>query len=315
MSNINIWEKFKQIYKIGYGAYGKVYKVQNIETGVYFAMKEIEKEKFEGREDKLLNEVEIMKKINTENSVFINEVINKKEYLYIIMDLCECNLEDYIKRRKNSITINEIREVLIQLNNTFKIMLNKKIKYGDLKLNNILISLDRLDKCLIKLSDYGSSKFNNLSNTITNTLNGTPITMAPEILNGENYSFKSDIWSLGIIIYFMLNKKYPYNGKNEVTLLKDINSGKRLKLSNDDKLNDLINKMLKININERISWDEYFNHPFFNQDNKDNIHLFKFNCNKHSKMINYYCKECKKNICNNFVEEYIQHIILFPLIK
>ena len=57
MSNINIWEKYKQIYKIGFGAYGKVYKVQNIETGEYFAMKEIEKEKFGGREDKLLNEV------------------------------------------------------------------------------------------------------------------------------------------------------------------------------------------------------------------------------------------------------------------
>ena len=40
--------------------------------------------------------------------------------------------------------------------------------------------------------------------------------MAPEILNGENYSFKSDIWSLGIIIYFMLNKAYPYNGNNEM---------------------------------------------------------------------------------------------------
>jgi serine/threonine protein kinase len=307
MSNINIWEKYKQIYKIGYGTYGKVYKVQNIETEEYFAMKEIEKEKFEGIEDKLLNEVEIMKKINTENSVLINEVINNKEYLYIIMDLCEYDLENYIKRRKKPISINEIKEVLNQLNNVFKIMNDKKIIHRDLKPSNILISLDRLDKCLIKLSDYGSSKFNNLSNTITNTLNGTPITMAPEILKGENYSFKSDIWSLGIIIYFMLNKKYPYNGKNEVTLLKDINSGKKLKLSNDDKLNDLINKMLKININERISWDEYFNHPFFNQDN---IQLFKFNCDKHSKIINNYCKECKKNICDNCIKEHSTHNII-----
>ena len=64
--------------------------------------------------------------------------------------------------------------------------------------------------------------------------------MAPEILKGENYNFKSDIWSLGIIIYFMLNKEYPYNGKNEMLLFNDINSGKKLKLSNDDKLNDLI---------------------------------------------------------------------------
>ena len=122
-------------------------------------------------------------------------------------------------------------------------MYNKKIIYRDLKPSNILISLDRLDKCIIKLSDYGSSKFINLSNTITNTMNGTPLTMALEILNGENYNFKSDIWSLGIIIYFMLNKEYPYYGKNEVLLLKDIYSNKKLKLSNDDKLNDLLIKM------------------------------------------------------------------------
>ena len=134
-------------------------------------------------------------------------------------------------------------------------MNDKKIIHKrDLKPNNILISIDRLDKCLIKLSDYGSSKFINLSNTITIT-KGTPLTMAPEILNGDNYSFKSDIWSLGIIIYFMLNKEYPYNGKNEVLLLKDINSNKKLKLNNDDKLNNLLIKMLKINLNERISWD------------------------------------------------------------
>ena len=133
MSNINIWEKFKEISKFGYGTYGKVYKVQNIKTNEYFAMKEIEKEKFEGTENKLLNEVEIMNKIKTENSVLINEVIENKEYLYIIMDLCEYNLEDYIKRRKNPISINEIREVLNQLNNTFKIMLNENIIHRDLK--------------------------------------------------------------------------------------------------------------------------------------------------------------------------------------
>ncbi len=43
MSNVNIWEKYKQIYKIGYGAYSKVYKDQNIETREYFAMKEKKK--------------------------------------------------------------------------------------------------------------------------------------------------------------------------------------------------------------------------------------------------------------------------------
>ena len=55
MSNTNIWEKYKEICIIGYGTYGKVYKVQNIKTEEYYAMKEIEKVKFEGNEDKLLN--------------------------------------------------------------------------------------------------------------------------------------------------------------------------------------------------------------------------------------------------------------------
>ena len=104
------------------------------------------------------------------------------------------------------------------------------------------------------------------------TMNRTPLTMAPEILKSENYAFKSDIWSLGIIIYFILNKEYPFNGKNEMLLYDDIMTDKKFKLSsNDEKLNDLIIKMLKININERISWDDYFNHPFFFNFYNNNI--------------------------------------------
>ena len=303
MSEIkNNCKNYTNFERIGEGSYANIYKAQNKTTKSYVAIKEIDKRRYNKLTKEIFNETEIMNIIKSENSVNFKDKIDTKDYFYIIMDLCIINLEDYIKSRENEITINEIKEVLIQLNNVFKIMNNKKIIHRDLKPSNILISLDRLDKCLIKLSDYGSSKFINLSNTI----NGTPLTMAPEILNGENYSFKSDIWSLGIIIYFMLNKEYPYNGKTEVLLFKDINSNKKLKLSNDDKLNDLLKKMLKININERISWDEYFNHPFFNQD----IQLFKFNCDKHSKIINNYCKECKKNICDNCIKEHSNHNII-----
>ena len=220
--------------RIGIGSYAKIYKAQNKKTKSYVAIKEIDKRRYNKLSKEIFNETEIMNIIKSENSVNFKDKIDTKDYFYIIMDLCINNLEDYIKSRENEITINEIKEVLIQLNNVFKIMNNKKIIHRDLKPSNILISLDRLDKCLIKLSDYGSSKFINLSKTITNT-KGTLLTIAPEILKGDNYTFKSDIWSLGIIIYFMLNKEYPYNGQNELLLFKDINSGKKLKLSNDDK--------------------------------------------------------------------------------
>ena len=176
------------------------------------------------------------------------------------MEYYEYNLENYInQKREKPFSINEIKEVLNQLNNTLKLMLKENIIHRDLKPSNILISLDKLDKNIIKLSDYGCSK--EISNTMS--IVGTPLTMAPEIINDEENLSKSDLWSIGIIIYYMYFKEYPYNGKNEVLLLKDINSGKQLKLIDNQELNDLMKNLLKINPNERLSWEEYFNHKFF----------------------------------------------------
>jgi serine/threonine protein kinase len=121
MSNTtDIWKKYKKINVIGTGTYGKVYKVQNIENGYYYAIKEIDK-----TQNILSKDIQKLKTIDKENNL-IKEIIDTKEYLYIIMELCEYNLENYIKKRENIISINEIREILIQLNSTFKIMRLKK---------------------------------------------------------------------------------------------------------------------------------------------------------------------------------------------
>ena len=65
------------------------------------------------------------------------------------MDLCAYNLTDYVKIRETPLSIDEIRQILIQLNNTFKIMINNNIVNTDLKPSNILIYLDTIDKCTI----------------------------------------------------------------------------------------------------------------------------------------------------------------------
>ena len=128
MSNIDIWEKYKKIEKIGFGNYGNVYKVKNKKTGDYYALKEINKGKFEIVE----NDFKEMNKIKTENNISIKEIINNKKYSYIIMELCEYNLGEYIKIKNKQISINEIKLILSQLNNTFKIISNEEIIYGDL---------------------------------------------------------------------------------------------------------------------------------------------------------------------------------------
>ena len=306
MENPDVWKKYEKDEKtniVGTGNYGIVYKVKDKITGMYYALKEIQKSKFQISEKILSEEIELVKKRNTENNLSIKEIFNQQDYLYIITDLCEYNLEQYINRKNRTIPINEIKFVLTQLNNVFKIMV-KENDFIDIKPNNILISLDRLDKCLIKLNDYGSNKFIQLLETASGTVDENLMIIAPEVLSGEEKNSKSDLWSLGTIIYYMLFKEYPYIGRNEYQIRNEINTNRILRQCDNGKLNDLLNKMLKVDVKERISWEDYFNHPFFTQDS------FEFNCDKHLKIINNYCNDCKKNICEDCLTDHPNHQII-----
>jgi serine/threonine protein kinase len=100
-----------------------------------------------------------------------------------------------------------------QLNNGLKIMKENKIIHRDLKLENILIKYEDNNKYIIKLADYGSSKrLNSLSKNYCNTNVGTLIYMALEILKGEKYNYKCDLWSIGVIIYRLKYGKSPFIG-------------------------------------------------------------------------------------------------------
>ena len=89
--------------------------------------------------------------------------------------------------------------------------------------------------------------------------------MAPEILKGEEYNNKCDLWSLGIIIYQLYTKNIPYNGEFDNIILNQIED---LGLSildkiKNEKLKDLLSKLLVEDPEKRISWEEYFEHDFF----------------------------------------------------
>ena len=284
---MSIWEKYKNIETIGYGTFGNIYKAQNKQTKNYVAIKEFFKEKSNNHH---LKEIEVMKKLNQNNSI-LKETFETKEYFYIVMEICICNLENYIQMREKGLSSNEIKQILIQINNILKILLNEDIQLRDLNTRIILISLNKIDNTLIKLSNL----------------------ISPEIINYEGDLSKSVLWSLGILIYYMTFKEYPYYGDNEYKLFEDIKSGKNLQSIENQELNDLMNKLLKIEVSERLSWEEYFNHNFFKEDNKDNFPTFNLICQKHNRKFNSYCTNCKVNICTNCIQEHNNehNIILF----
>ena len=181
----------------------------------------------------------------------------------------------------------------MDLNKGLKVMYDKKVIHGDIKPSNILLSFNNnnVNKVCFKISDFGLSKLYE-ENIITKSIRGTSQFISPECLKGEEINDKSDIWSLGILIYYLLFQNYPYNG-TEYQIIEQIESNKQLNVINDKLLDDLLKKMLNPNKNNRINWEGYLNHHFFNNNNiTNNLPSFNMICGKHSN--NYY------GYCSNF---------------
>ena len=281
---------YELISILGQGGFGTVYNARDLKTKKIVAIKILEN-------NENMRESEIMNKLHSKNIVsFISSGITINKQNYIIMEKCFLNLEQYIKSRDDRFSVDEIREILLELNDGFEEMKNKKVLHRDLKPSNILLYWDKINQITPKISDFGLSKFvdNIQSKFVNSTKNqaiGTILTMAPEVLEGESESEKSDLWSLGIIIYYMLFKEYPFKGNTEVQIYKDIYKNyDKLQLGNDTLLASLISGLLCLDKNKRLNWDQYLNHQFFkvkNFGNQNELKLpyFNFICNEHSTTI------------------------------
>ena len=122
--------------------------------------------------------------------------------------------------------------------------------------------------------------------------------MAPEMLEGKNiYGYKCDLWSIGIIIYQLFFKEYPYKGETQVAIYKQIEKlGKTiLKKTKNLKLDNLINSLLTIEPEKRINYEEYFNHPFFKENSINNSSIYN---NNNINKANIYSKNRSKTSTN-----------------
>ena len=306
MDTKNFKDYYDIIKQIENGPFSSVYKAKVKDKEEYVAIKVIDKGKIKialkkeyskqnieeeyNKEVHFYNEIRFMEICgeNNENSVKYYQHFETDNEFIIVMELCDGNLIDFIKLKKD-LNINDIYELLCQLNNTFKIMKEKQIAHRNLKLQNILFKYKNKEKTkfIFKISSYTVSKeFYSLSQRFSTKV-GTINFMAPEVLEGEKYNFKCDLWSLGIIIYMLYFKNYPYMGMSEHALIKQIrNFGKKtLKSSGNKNFDDLIRGLLTSNPDERLNWEEYFNHPFFenkqlDKENHQNIDL-KMNNNNY----------------------------------
>ena len=286
---------YEKVSNIGYTDYALVIKAKARGSNEYRAIKIYDKNKIKNKlkgsllgaptekdiepeMKKINNEIENMKLIegnNNINSVKFYESFDNEKELAIVMELCDENLLNNLTKRNKPFNPDEICNILRQLNNSFKIISEKKLVHRAINLENVLIKNTnegnpifklKLTEDSILLKDIKNEKKFSINNVNKNYF-------APEILEKKDYNEKCDLWSLGILIYVLSFQEFPYQGDYEEEILNNIKKIKQnFKRTSNEKLDELIKNLLKADLNERYGWNKYFAHPFFNSQNSTNVY-------------------------------------------
>ncbi|GMH76389.1 hypothetical protein TrST_g6567 [Triparma strigata] len=234
-------DNYEKIQTIGKGSFGKVTKIRRKADGRELVWKELNYGSMNDKEkSQIVAEVNILRELRHPCIVrYYDRIIEKKSTkLYIVMEHCSGgDLASLLRRhRKDKTWVEEqfIWKVLGQVVSALKEChrhkengVSKPILHRDLKPANIL-----LDKNMnAKLCDFGLATELAGSHKLAQTIGvGTPYYMSPELVNNQRYDERSDIWSVGCIIYEMASLSPPFDAQNQLALAVKINSGKIAKL-------------------------------------------------------------------------------------
>ena len=255
---------FQIISKLGEGAYSTVFKVRrNIDNKIY-ALKKVkllnlsEKEK-----ENSLNEVRILASVKSNFVVSYKEAFfdEKDNTLCIIMEFADRGdlYQKIVQHKKSAILFEEsdIWRIFIQLVKGLKSLHDLKILHRDMKSANVFL----FSNGSAKLGDLNVSKVAKRGLGYTQT--GTPYYASPEVWKDKPYDNKSDVWSLGCVLYEMITLRPPFRAQNMEGLYNKVCKGQfnRIPDKFSDDLYKVVQFLLQVNPISRPSCEQILNHP------------------------------------------------------
>ena len=202
------------------------------------------------------------------NIVECYDIIRGDDKIYIIMEYCNSgNLSSIIK---NPIKEKYTQFYFSQLANGLKYLDRNNIVHRDIKPKNILLTDSNR---ILKIADFGFAKQSQNNQFLHETICGSPLYMAPEIMYNKTYNNQTDLWSIGMILYEMLFGYHPFHSCKKYNELRDRLNGEEMEIPPKNNTNkevsqeciNLLKSLLQKDVDKRITWEQFFNNPWINK--------------------------------------------------
>ncbi|XP_075707877.1 serine/threonine-protein kinase Nek5 isoform X2 [Rhinoderma darwinii] len=257
-------DNYEIIRMIGEGAFGKAFLAKGRKDNIQCVIKEVNLSKMARKEKEASHkEVTLLAKMNHPNIVTFFTSIEENNNLYIVMEYCDGG--DLTKRinKQRGVLFDEdqILNWFVQISLGLKHIHDRKVLHRDIKAQNIFLTNNGT---LAKLGDFGIARMLNNTMELARTCVGTPYYLSPEICENRPYNNKTDVWSLGCVLYELCTLKHPFESDNLRQLVLKICRGRYLAVSSKYSydLRALISQLFKISPRDRPSVTSILKKPF-----------------------------------------------------
>jgi len=264
--------KFSDYYingeRIGSGTFATVKRCTRKSDKKEFAVKIIDKRHLTGRElVGLKDEIRILKSMEFPHVISMIDVFDDGRRVKMVLELCEGGdlFDQILKSPKRHFEEAKCARITAIIARSLKYLHDHYVVHRDLKPENILFTKDNV----LKVTDFGLAHYLKLppSLHVMHTCCGTPHYVAPEIITKNEYNYKCDMWSLGVILYIMLSGYQPFNSHSIHAMYGMIIRGQYKfpsphwdNISSEAK--DLVKKLMCVDFKKRYTVEQIMAHPW-----------------------------------------------------
>ena len=263
--------------RIGRGSYANVWKATRFGATEGAVKEVLVSELSDKLVESLESEVSILKKVTHPNIVSLFDIYKRPGRMYLVLEYCGGGDLHSFLRRNQRLKEHTVRRFMSHLSSGLGAMRQLSLVHRDLKPQNLLLTSRDGTDAVLKIGDFGFARYIQ-PHGMAETLCGSPLYMAPEILMMNKYDAKADLWSVGAIMFEMLVGRPPFTGNNHLELLRNIEKSTsqgggwqlpaKVSYACSSKCKALLRGLLQRKPVNRISYEELFTHPFLgnNQD-------------------------------------------------